>query len=359
MMNCTELKKKRFRGCLLGGACGDALGYEIEFSREGSIFQDYGEKGITRLSEAGDPARISDDTQMTLFCTDGIIIGDVWAAYLEWLGTQNDTSRMDTAHPKTWLYDVKELHSGRAPGNTCLNSLSSSIFGGTVDDPVNNSKGCGTVMRAAPWGLCPRYGETVSENPFRAVYSNAVNDGALTHGHPLGYISSGMLALIVYFAVHEHPERDMDLGDAVLSACGHADEKDLAMIMPGIEKAVMLAKDPSVSDLDGVHMLGEGWVAEEALFIAVFAAVRYQDDFAEALRCAVNHKGDSDSTGAVCGNILGAWLGEDEVARAMELGHLELRSIIEEAADDLFTFSEHGAPEEGSDLVWDGKYRRS
>ena len=77
--------------------------------------------------------------------------------------------------------------------------------------------------------------------------------------------------------------------------------------------AVKLARDPAVSDLDGIHALGEGWVAEEALAIAVFCAVRYQHDFADAIRAAVNHKGDSDSTGAICGNILGAWLGKEAV----------------------------------------------
>lgn len=77
-----------------------------------------------------------------------------------------------------------------------------------------------------------------------------------------------------------------------------------------IYMAITLANDLTVSDLDAIHLLGEGWVAEEALAIAVFCAVRYQDDFAKAIRVSVNHKGDSNSTGAICGNLLGAWLGK-------------------------------------------------
>lgn len=63
------------------------------------------------------------------------------------------------------------------------------------------------------------------------------------------------------------------------------------------------------ADLEALHKLGEGWIAEETLAIAVFCAVRHESDFEKALAISVNHKGDSDSTGAVTGNILGAKLG--------------------------------------------------
>ena len=40
----------KFRGCLVGGAAGDALGYAVEFLREEQIFSKYGDKGITEYS---------------------------------------------------------------------------------------------------------------------------------------------------------------------------------------------------------------------------------------------------------------------------------------------------------------------
>ena len=67
----------------------------------------------------------------------------------------------------------------------------------------------------------------------------------------------------------------------------------------------------------------------------MFCAVRYQDDFAAAIRAAVNHKGDSGSTGAICGNILGAWLGKEAVEAAFDLENLELRDVIEKMACQL------------------------
>lgn len=123
------------------------------------------------------------------------------------------------------------------------------------------------------------------------------------------------------------------------------------------KQAIWLANEDSLSDLAAIHALGEGWVAEEALAIAVFCAVRYQDDFAAAIRAAVNHKGDSDSTGAICGNILGAWLGKEAVEQAFSLDHLELRDVIETMAEDLYRVSGGRPPKPGEEPEWDRKYR--
>lgn len=345
--------QERYRGCLLGGAVGDALGYPVEFIKEKAIWDKYGPCGIQTLEQAGTPALISDDTQMTLFAANAILYSRgqklalrpaLWLAYREWLGTQGDTSRMDSpSGPKMWIFRDPRLHACRAPGNTCLDAIRHSPDGGTPDSPVNNSKGCGTVMRAAPLGLAI---SSSDKGGLKTVYDMAVADAALTHGHRLAWASSGALAQIIYEIVQHRPQRDYLLQEAVAVVfCPGSD--DLKALL---DKAVQLAEDSSVDDLDAIHMLGEGWVAEEALAIAVFCAVRHQNDFAAAIRAAVNHKGDSDSTGAICGNILGAWLGEDAVAQAFDLDHLELRDVIEKMADRLFTavngpfLRRHGVP---------------
>ena len=338
-----EVKRSRYLGCLLGGAVGDALGYPVEFISEKAIWNKYGPEGIQTLAQAGHPAWISDDTQMTLFAANAIVFtkqqgGDLqenlWTAYREWLGTQRDTSRMeDPAHPKMWVYQDKRMHALRAPGNSCLSAIRHSPQGGTIQMPVNSSKGCGTVMRAAPFGLAVHYDPICSRgDDFIAVHRMAAMDAALTHGHELAWASSSMLAQIIYYIVQNHPDRGYRL-EQVIPHVGFPDDETAYKLL---ERAVKLALDPSVSDLDGIHALGEGWVAEEALAIAVFCAVRYQDDFAAAIRAAVNHKGDSDSTGAICGNILGAWLGKEAVESAFDLEDLELRDLIEKMANQLF-----------------------
>ena len=97
-------------------------------------------------------------------------------------------------------------------------------------------------------------------------------------------------------------------------------------------------------------------MAEEALAIALFCALRHRDDFAAAIRAAVNHKGDSDSTGAICGNILGAFLGAEAVAKAFDLGQLELADVTQTLACDLLR-THFPLPAPGQDPAWDKKYR--
>lgn len=65
----------KYRGCLIGGAVGDALGYAIEFLDETSIFKCYGKNGITEYDLVEGVAEISDDTQMTLFTVNGLLLG--------------------------------------------------------------------------------------------------------------------------------------------------------------------------------------------------------------------------------------------------------------------------------------------
>lgn len=363
----SEIRKlDRFLGCFLGGAVGDALGYPVEFIDEKSICRGYGDGGIRTLDQAGNPAIITDDTQMTLFNMNGLlyaltnekpIFPSVWLAHREWLGTQGDKSRMDNkkkAH--MWLYDQDVLHARRAPGISCLTAIRGSVHGGTIEDPVNNSKGCGSIMKAAPFGLFLKYQQdTDPEDYLRSVYDLSARLSAQTHGHPLGYFSGGYLALLLARIVHLEPGANGRVEDAIKKVrMGDSDwEQELTA---GAAKAVALALDPSVSDLDGIHALGEGWVAEEALYISLFCAVRYQDDFAAAIRCAVNHKGDSDSTGAICGNILGAWLGVQTVEKCFDTSLLDAENLVREMTEDFYRAVEFGVPQ--GDLNWDGKYRR-
>lgn len=123
-----------------------------------------------------------------------------------------------------------------------------------------------------------------------------------------------------------------------------------------IERAICLSTDGSVDDLSAIRALGQGWVAEETLAIAVFCALRYENDFERALIAAVSHGGDSDSTGSVAGQILGAHLGLEAIPEKF-LTHLELKHVILEIADGLFS----GCRMDGyrfADDTWEEKYIR-
>ena len=98
--------------------------------------------------------------------------------------------------------------------------------------------------------------------------------------------------------------------------------------------AIGLADNHS-ADIENIQAIGQGWVGEEALAIAVYCSLRYFDDFRKALAAAVSHGGDSDSTGAVTGNLLGVVFGYEALPQDFKDG-LEMHDLILHMADDLY-----------------------
>ena len=356
-------KLSRYQGCLLGGAVGDALGYPIEFWDENKIYTELGAEGISTLEQAGCPAKVSDDTQMTLFAANALIraestadsvIASLRTAYIEWLATQGDSCGMSSdSQNRMWVYDDSRMHALRAPGNTCMSAIKSFANDGSIENADNDSKGCGTVMRAAPFGLFVSGNKQPQDDAIGYITRLARCDAMLTHGHPVAHASSVALARIIFDIVQGKQGGATTLEQIISAVKTDYDEVDAL-----IEKALRLAGNNDVSESDAIRILGEGWVAEEALAIAVYCAVRHQNDFAQAIRTAVNHKGDSDSTGAICGNILGAWLGKEAVEGAFDVANLELADVVCEIATDLYRCVEKRIPTPSEDEKWDRKYRR-
>jgi len=335
----------RYRGCLLGGAVGDALGAPVEFMSRQEILGAFGPDGITEFAPAyGGIGTITDDTQMTLFTASGLIggwvrgvtrgmgrlEGPVAGAYLRWLQTQEVEPTCDmTPGPggPGWLFAQKALHSRRAPGNTCLSALRDMERRGIPAS--NNSKGCGGVMRVAPVGLFTL--RWPSMRSPRHAFRLGTALAALTHGHPTGSLTGGVLAVLIYELANGATLRAA-LAVAKSNLMQHAGHEET---LQAIEHAETLAAS-KVSPANGVDSLGEGWVAEEALAISIYCALIAQD-FRQGVILAVNHDGDSDSTGAITGNLLGAQLGVEAIPPEW-LEQLELRDVIAELADDLTQF---------------------
>jgi ADP-ribosylglycohydrolase len=333
----------RARGCMLGGAVGDALGAPVEFLGLDEIRRRHGKTGITRMEAAyGRRGAITDDTRMALFTAEGLILCKVRAeyarggmpipaiyhAYLRWLCTQDAHRRAQlindhgtcavidgilTAHP--------EFFSRRSPGDTCLSSLRSGTMG-TLNRPVNDSKGCGGVMRVAPVGLT----HPDAEEAFKLGCASA----AITHGHPSGFLPAGFMASLISRLMSGRPLAGaIEDASRILEAhAGH--EESLQAVDSAVERS--LSRKPSAGSIEA---LGAGRVAEEALAIGLYCAMAAGDDFRRGVLLAVNHSGDSDSTGSITGNILGAHLGV-EVIPGQWLSALEMKTVIEELAVDLF-----------------------
>ena len=264
----------KFKGCLFGGAVGDALGYAVEFLSIAQIRDTYGPDGITKPQLIDGKARFSDDTQMTLFTANGILSGmtrerlkgerraierSIHNAYCDWYQTQ----RFDGKRPSgnmSWLYNVNGLHSVRAPGGTCLRALASGVVG-TMEHPINSSKGCGGVMRVSPVALYfapPHY--TVQETDMLGA-----SVAALTHGHPLGYISAAALTHILSLAAYGDETGDDALYYAVEDAIRAIGEEfpdtHYTAIMQNLLRRAMELSRGEENDLTAIASLGEGWVA--------------------------------------------------------------------------------------------------
>lgn len=348
MSTASRTNLDRFHGCLLGGAVGDALGAPVEFMSRLEIVDRFGVRGITRYVHAyGGLGTITDDTQMTLFTAEGLLQG--WLegcrdgstclveatrrAYLRWLLTQegDDEAIKAACAPGAtdggWLLQHRELHSRRGPGATCLAALRETRDTGAP--VVNDRKGCGGVMRVAPAGLF--FWRPEQAISFRPAFELGAELAGITHGHPTGQLSAGALAVLV-LALVDGASLDQALAIA----------KGLLEQYPGHEETLQAMQHAET--LAGCHIargealatLGKGWVAEEALAIAIYSALSARA-FEDGIVLAVNHDGDSDSTGAIAGHLLGALHGVDAIP-AEWLEPLELREVITGMADELHSY---------------------
>ena len=259
--------RESFTGCLMGGAIGDALGYPVEFLKLNEIYDRYGNNGVEDLEVdiILGKALISDDTQMTLFTVEGILSSEnkrkngeeasiakcMFCSYERWLHTQGYPLSEEydclIEEKNSPLFQYKELFSQRSPGNSCLTSL---IYAkdnkfGTIKNHINNSKGCGGVMRAAPAGLY-----YIHKN--REAFNLGCELAAITHGHPTGYLSTGAFSSIISdlcagSLIEEAVENAIEILD-------HMEGKEETLNL--LNKAVSLAKEGNPSP-EKLSLLGE------------------------------------------------------------------------------------------------------
>ena len=331
--------RSNFRGCLLGGAVGDALGAPVEFMSLPEIRARFGAGGVADMvkGEFGGSA-ITDDTQMTLFTVEGLLrahvrnkeLGEVRVeemlqdAYLRWLMTQDEQPSGVAPGTYSYLLSIPCLHKRRAPGATCLSALQSKVERGSA--ARNDSKGCGGIMRVAPIGLY--FAQQGGAADVKRAFELGVASAALTHGHPTGQLASGVFAAIVQRLV-EGTKLSAAIEEAERELVRHPHHDET---LQALRAACALAQRGGAS-ADTVESLGAGWVAEESLAIALYCAL-VADSFGHGVLLAVNHGGDSDSTASLVGQLLGAAAGDGSIPSSWA-GRVELGWLVRELADDL------------------------
>lgn len=261
-----NLNIDQLAGCLLGGALGDALGYPVEFEKVSQMSQDHDfDKIVGKLI-------VLDDTQMTLFTANALLLDgnlriNTWNCYQDWLETQFKQGKSELSHrPISWLMEYPEMYASREPGRTCLMTLMRGILG-DLNESINQSKGCGALMRVAPLAFIDR------EDP----YSVAIENSALTHGHQMSHIASAVLVgLLRYISEGE------TLCDSV--SLMRQDIKRIFMgslevkLFDDLLQQAIFASEKDFDDMEIISRLGEGWVAEETLAIALYCSLKYSND---------------------------------------------------------------------------------
>ena len=135
-----------------------------------------------------------------------------------------------------------------------------------------------------------------------------------------------------------------------------SERKHLGAFLELIDRAVALSCNHD-KDEDNISRIGAGWCGDEALAIALYCSLRYSNDFSAAIIAAVNHSGDSDSTGSITGNIVGALVGYEAIDD-MWKKDLELKETILEMADDLCYGCLMNEETDYKDENWLSKYAR-
>ncbi len=267
---------------LFGLALGDALGAPTEFMPLTEIKQTYGSKGI---QEPPNPALYTDDTQMTLALTEGLL--DV--------GLKADLDTQMSAIGRRFVVWRNDLENHRAPGMTCIRAVERFESGYSWREAgIANSKGCGSAMRVATIGYLYQH----DEQRLREVTEAS---GLITHGHRTAVAASIGAAYAVKLAldglsVERYLPRIMAFTDGI------SDEFDDALRRIGHVGA--WANEEAALD----H-IGEGWIAEEAVALALYCVIRYPDDYVACVRRGANSSGDSDSVACIAGGIMGVRLG--------------------------------------------------
>lgn len=354
-----------YRGCLLGLAVGDAMGYTVDSRSLAEIREDYGPNGLLGYDLVNGYAEITSYTQIAAFTCNGLLFGltrgqmqgrmaplvrYIGLSHREWAAGQRPWGRPQRTY--CWLLQQKELCRRHCMDTWMLDTLSRDVLG-TPEEPVNSFSSPAALTAAIGVGLFYDP-ENMEQAELDRLGAEAV---ALTHGSPHAFLPGALLAHLISKCLHRRDETLPQLLEEGMEALsqgfgrGYGQTEELCAL---IRRAMAMAQDESIAPVDAMEQL-RCETGAQVLAGAVYSCLTGVDDFDGAMITAVNHSGRSAAVGAVTGAILGARLGAMALPE-FYLECLEPAMLLVELADDLY----HGCPMEmGNRLFdddWDRKY---
>lgn len=354
------IKRGTIRGCLLGLAVGDAMGYSIDGRSLEEIRKDYGPGGLMGYDLVNGVAEVSSYTQLAAFSANALLVyltrsrtqgkgtpalSYIGAAVKEWSRSQYYCQQERNF---CWLSAVPALKRRHCLDNRMLDILSKGNLG-TPERPVSQYRHGGALTEVVPIALLSEELLLVDRLGAEAV--------ALTHGDPEAFICGAALTHALSLLIRQ-PDIDVeellrDTVDSIQMQYGR-EYPQVGKLWELLQMALVLVKAERVSPMEAMERLGCRTSAE-ILAGVLYACLTCNGDFDTAIITAVNHSGRSAAVGALTGAILGAIWG-DQVLRGFYLDPLEPTDYLLELADDMFDGSPLDKVANLSSEAWERKY---
>ena len=301
----------RYRGALLGLAAGDAVGTTLEFKPPGTF------EPMTDMVGDGpfglEPGQWTDDTSMALCLAESLI----------------ELQRFDPADQMSryvrWWHEGHLSSTGACfdIGGTVSSALASfetsgEPFSGSTDP---HSAGNGSIMRLAPVPLF------YARDPVQAIAMSA-ESSRTTHGASTAVDACRYLAMLIVGAL-QGAARETLLSDHYELLPGYWEAHPLCSDIDAIAAGSFKGRNPP-------DIKGTGYVVQ-SLEAALWAFYN-GNSFEEGCLLAVNLGDDADTTGAVYGQLAGAFYGVDGIPAGWR-ERLAMQETILEFADRLYALA--------------------
>ena len=358
-------KRSAYRGCLLGLAVGDAMGYTVNSHTLAEIQEDYGPNGLQGYDPMNGYAEVTSYTQLAAFTANGLLYGltqgrikgtmppfinYIARSHWEWASSQAMMDR--PARTACWVFKEKTLCRRH-----CLDTRMKEIIlrkqFGTPEDRLNLMNTPSTLTAAVAVGMF-HDPENMEKQELGRLGAEAV---ALTHGDPMAFLPGAFVAHLTASVLRSSAPLDALIEQTVNAfreQFDHDYHRQVSQICTLIRQATELSRDENTLFVEAMERL-QCKTGAQVLAGVVYSLLAGEEDFDTSLIIAVNHSGASAAVAALVGAILGARLGMEALPE-FYLECLECREELQELADDLF----QGCPIEKGDVFfdddWDSKY---